>query len=676
MADVFVSYARGEQQLAEKIAKLLISAGFSAWWDSDLLPHNRFATAIEDEIRAARAVLVIWSEAAIKSQWVRAEAELAREQGKLIQVAIDQSPIPLPFNQYQTADLRRWNGKASDPQWRKVLASVSHFTTASQPLGEEAARPPVQKIGPQESRRLRMPFRALLLGAAAVLTLAAIGGALIYGAGRGEARGSRIAIQPFRTIGSAPTAENFAAELSDSLQNVLTQDQLQLISPAEAETLRGGDLAGRSKKLGVGMMFSGTVETKGGDLAVSMRVDDPVQHATLWTAQMSGPAAQSDQLRARVGALTVAVLNCSAQALAPTVRLTDRALQAFLHACELSQTADHGEVGGSQAYAMLDAMRQAAREAPDFAAGHSVLAKHLAFIITFGLVDQAASLRGEAEKEAHRALELDPRDPDGYVALGLLAPTLDFSQREAGFRKALAENAAWPHANGFLGNVMADVGRLRDALTFYQRAAAVNPQSLDWTEQAIQGMVWLGQTQEADAELARFSQLWPNDSSIFFVQFDSLVVEKRWADALKLLDRAQDFGSAVSPDWVKSQRILLAALQGDAAARSGLRQKLLAMGSTNPQTAMVELSQLGLVDDAFSIAQHYSPASSDSPTFLFVPETAALRKDPRSMGLAARFGLVDYWRRSGHWPDFCGNPDLPYNCRKEAAKPGASRGRP
>ena len=666
MADVFVSYARGDQQVAERIAKLLISAGFSAWWDSDLLPHNRFASVIEDEIRAARTVLVIWSEAATQSQWVRAEAELGREQGKLIQVAIDQSPIPLPFNQYQIADLRRWNGKASDPQWRKVLASVSHFKTGEEPAS--AAPAGVQRaVHPRSGKPFRSR-RLFLLGAPAIVGLAALSGALVWNAGGQAARGSRISIQPFRTIGSAPAAQNFAAEVSDSLQNVLTQDQLQLISSAEAESLRGDDLASLSKKLGVGMIFSGTVETKGSDLAVSMRVDDPVQHATLWTAQLSGPATEADQLRAHVGALTVAVLNCSAQGLAPSIRLTDRALQAFFHACELSQTADHGLAGPSQAYAMLNAMRQATREAPDFAAGHSILAKHLAFVAAYGLVDQADSLRGEAEKEARRALELDPKDPDGYVTLGLLAPTLDFSQREAEFRKALATNPSWSHANGFLGNVMSDAGRNQDALTLYQRAASVNPQAADWTIEAAQGMVWVGQMQEADSELAQLSQLWPNDSQIFSVQFESSILQKRWGESLKLLDRAQDFGSAVPPGWVDSQRALVTALQGDAAARSALRQKLLAIGSISPQRAMTQLSQLGFVDDAFSVAQHYSPAKSDSPAFLFVPETKALRNDPRSIGLAARFGLIDYWRSSGHWPDFCSDPGLPYNCAQEAAR--------
>ena len=29
---------------------------------------------------------------------------------------------------------------------------------------------------------------------------------------------------------------------------------------------------------------------------------------------------------------------------------------------------------------------------------------------------------------------------------------------------------------------------------------------------------------------------------------------------------------------------------------------------------------------------------------------------------------LEYWRKYGIWPDFCSKPDLPYDCKAEAAK--------
>ena len=136
MADVFVSYARNDARLAKRVAESLRAAGYDVWWDSELLPHHSFAQSIEKEVRAAKAVVVVWSEHAVASQWVRAEADLARSLDKLVQVSVDHCVPPLPFNQYQTADLRTWKGAASDPRWAKVLTSVAQLTQrpATDPL--------------------------------------------------------------------------------------------------------------------------------------------------------------------------------------------------------------------------------------------------------------------------------------------------------------------------------------------------------------------------------------------------------------------------------------------------------------------------------------------------------------------------------------------------------------
>ena len=44
------------------------------------------------------------------------------------------------------------------------------------------------------------------------------------------------------------------------------------------------------------------------------------------------------------------------------------------------------------------------------------------------------------------------------------------------------------------------------------------------------------------------------------------------------------------------------------------------------------------------------------------------RQDARFMPLAARIGLIRFWSETGKWPDFCFEPDLPYDCKAEAAK--------
>src|SRR5215469_7829129 len=125
MADVFISYARSTADQAHNIAEALRNLGFGVWRDDELPAHRDYSDVIEERLRSAKAVVVVWSAEAVKSQWVRAEADLAREAGTLVQLSLDGAALPMPFNRIQCADLTSWNGDLAAPGWRKVVASVS-----------------------------------------------------------------------------------------------------------------------------------------------------------------------------------------------------------------------------------------------------------------------------------------------------------------------------------------------------------------------------------------------------------------------------------------------------------------------------------------------------------------------------------------------------------------------
>lgn len=125
MSDIFVSYARPDEFMAEQIVAALKGVGHAVWRD-DLLPvHRAYAEVIEERLRLAKAVIVLWSPAAAASQWVRSEANRAREYNKLVQITLDGALPPMPFDQIQCADLRQWSGETAAPAWAKVMRSVA-----------------------------------------------------------------------------------------------------------------------------------------------------------------------------------------------------------------------------------------------------------------------------------------------------------------------------------------------------------------------------------------------------------------------------------------------------------------------------------------------------------------------------------------------------------------------
>jgi adenylate cyclase len=146
MADVFISYAHTTSKQAQAAAAALRGAGYSVWLDDDLAVHRAFTQAIEEQLTLAKAALVIWSADAAKSEWVLSEANRAREDRKLVQLVIDKTRLPMPFDQVQCADLSGWTGEAEHPNWRRVTASIGELVKGN---GRAAPAPLAAPAAPQ-----------------------------------------------------------------------------------------------------------------------------------------------------------------------------------------------------------------------------------------------------------------------------------------------------------------------------------------------------------------------------------------------------------------------------------------------------------------------------------------------------------------------------------------------
>ena len=81
MGDIFISYKRENRDTAEALAHALEDLGFSTWWDTRLQAGESFSEVIEEKLHVAKCVIVLWSEASVKSRWVRDEATEGLEKG-------------------------------------------------------------------------------------------------------------------------------------------------------------------------------------------------------------------------------------------------------------------------------------------------------------------------------------------------------------------------------------------------------------------------------------------------------------------------------------------------------------------------------------------------------------------------------------------------------------------
>src|SRR6185503_8899635 len=134
--------------------------------------------------------------------------------------------------------------------------------------------------------------------------------------------------------------------------------------------------------------------------------------------------------------------------------------------------------------------------------------------------------QAEAEREARRAVAIDPKDGDAYAALSLLRPVYDYAGRERFLDQALAADSAGPFANWAQANLLLDVGRFKEAAGFLERAVAANPLSLDATTDVI--LVANGQTVAGDAELDRLYRLWPHSGEVWYHRMQIYGMEGQW----------------------------------------------------------------------------------------------------------------------------------------------------
>lgn len=139
MADIFISYAREDAARAAALAEALASVGWSVWHDDSIRAGAPFDAVIDQQLDAAACVVVIWSRASVDSNWVRAEASAADDQGKLVPVSFEPDlRLPVRFRQIQVAHLTSTDVREATEDAQRLLADIAHLTGTS-PQGVDPA---------------------------------------------------------------------------------------------------------------------------------------------------------------------------------------------------------------------------------------------------------------------------------------------------------------------------------------------------------------------------------------------------------------------------------------------------------------------------------------------------------------------------------------------------------
>ncbi|HKY40854.1 MAG TPA: TIR domain-containing protein [Polyangiaceae bacterium] len=110
---IFISYARQDADIARSLRAWLATCGHhSVFLDADpdvgIAAGAEWEQTLHNRLRAASAVIVLWSAAASRSHWVFAEIAIARNRYKpLIPLCLDETPLPSILGGLQAIQVRR-----------------------------------------------------------------------------------------------------------------------------------------------------------------------------------------------------------------------------------------------------------------------------------------------------------------------------------------------------------------------------------------------------------------------------------------------------------------------------------------------------------------------------------------------------------------------------------------
>ena len=658
MADLFVSYARADRPRVAPLVAALEAEGWSVWWDPEIGPGQEFDRLIAQELGAARAVIVVWTPTSVESRWVRGEAREGLDRRVLAPVRFEGAHLPIDMRVIHSTDLDGWNEDREGPQFRQLVRALHMLM--GEPDGRaparEAPRPAAGASSP--SARRRWPWRGIAAGAGVAIVAAAAFTAWRFD--QPPAGPTTIAVERV----NAPAGDGPALEFADRLAGDLaTMAQARPTSLKIVQPTTGNAPAG--------FVISGEARTVDKSITATMNVSSTRDRSIIWSSSFNRPTAEAADLPSQASTRLADVLTCAVHGGEPEYHDVE-VLRLFLTACATINAPD------GTPEQTRDLLRKVVVRAPKFARawGEMALADAFVMINSEGqIITDPRSLdayRQTVEADAANALRLNPREASAWTARAIaLFGVNHWLQRRAFLDKALGIDPDRSEALFDLNDALADIGRLQESSAALRRAADLDP--LSPGSAANLGLVeaLAGHMGESASTFAAAERRWPDDPA---VRMYKTYVNTRMGDAATALRELDDPARPIPLEPADRQYLRLlcqARLDPAKSAEAVAFMRGHAGKDLFFSNAIQGLAELGRVDDAFDLAEANLSTikyGKDVTEVFFRPYMAKFLASPRFMPLAARLGLVDIWRKTGLWPDYCTAPGAPYDCKAEAAE--------
>ena len=520
MADIFISYARQDRARIERLAGQLEAEGHSIWWDRHIAGGAEFSKDIERELQSAKAVIVGWSKGANESRWVKDEAGLAANAGKLIAISLDGSEPPIGFRQFHALDYTKPDSAAFAELTRSIALKLSLPARETQSVAAGRDRKKTLAIV------AGLAVGALAFGYAIISNLTQNTAAPDDAARRASivsdtagpppdvSEYESIAVLAFSDLSPEQDQEYFSDGVSEELLNVLAREtDFRVAARTSSFSFKGKDetIASIGAALNVDAVLEGSVRKSGERIRVTAQLIDVQSGYHLWSDTFDRDLADVFQVQDEIARSIVRSLpsNAPAAQIGASPSTNDNAYDLFLQGRH--QLTRRTRLSIEHAKTLFE---QALSDDPDYAPAWAGLATATLLLVE-GQSTYGDLTREETEAIAapaiEKALALDPNLAEAYTAQGLLLGQKgDISGSAEAQRKAIELNPSVANTRHLLYLVLTSDGAFEEAFRVIDDAVVRDPLSAITLENHVASLLLRGRFADALAAAHRLHNLHPD----------------------------------------------------------------------------------------------------------------------------------------------------------------------
>jgi class 3 adenylate cyclase/TolB-like protein len=327
--------------------------------------------------------------------------------------------------------------------------------------------------------------RARLAIAAGLIAIALAGGAWWYTHRVTLSSVPSIAVMPFEVAGGDAATDRLARGIANDISIGFSRlHNLDVIgrSTTEAYGSKGADVRRIARDLNVRYVLTGAIQREGDQFRVSASLQDGGTGASLWSNRWDRPSGDIFAVQNEVSDSVISTLGgrglLTNLAAVAARRKGPSDLEGYdLFALGMAATLKGGEEGFAEALKLFDA---AIAKDPQF--GFAYVKKGwMIFHLALSANGDLGEAGNELERLARKAIEIDPYDAEGHVALGdKLVWWGDFAQGAAEVERAMELNPSSADIIAVSAGTMSYLGRPEQGAALCDKAYRLNSAPPIW----------------------------------------------------------------------------------------------------------------------------------------------------------------------------------------------------